>query len=90
MLHEPPVLRRALVIVLGHDPDISIYEHEKSKEIKYPCLDKKEMKRIKSDCEYLRKLVTRTDMNHVDDVEMGRMKEAYRQLQESAEKLETM
>ena len=29
-------------------------------------------------------------MNHVDDVEMGRMKEAYRQLQESAEKLETM
>jgi len=52
--------------------------------------DKKEMKRIKSDCEYLRKLVTRTDMNHVDDVEMGRMKEAYRQLQESAEKLETM
>ena len=67
-----------------------VYKVENLLETRGAQLDKKEMKRIKSDCEYLKKLVTRTDMNHVDDVEMGRMKEAYRQLQESAEKLETM
>ena len=67
-----------------------VYKVENLLETRGAQLDMKEMKGIKSDCEYLKKLVTRTDMNHVDDVEMGRMKEAYRQLQESAEKLETM
>jgi len=73
-----------------NEAEAYVYKVENLLETKGAQLDKKEMKRIKSDCEYLRKLVTRTDMNHVDDVEMGRMKEAYRQLQESAEKLETM
>ena len=73
-----------------NEAEAYVYTVEILLETKGAQLDKKEMKRIKSDCEYLRKLVTRTDMNHVDDVEMGRMKEAYRQLQESAEKLETM
>ena len=73
-----------------NEAEAYVYKVENLLETKGAQLDKKEMKRIKSDCEYLSKLVTRTDMNHVDDVEMGRMKEAYRQLQESAEKLETM
>lgn len=51
-------------------------------------LDKKEIKKIKQDCEFLKKLVCRADINHITDIEAGRIKDAYRNLQESAIRLE--
>ncbi|MGN0395832.1 MAG: molecular chaperone DnaK [Coprococcus sp.] len=51
-------------------------------------LDKKEIKRIRQDCEFLKKLVCRADINNITDIEAGKIKEAYRDLQESAMRLE--
>lgn len=71
-----------------NEAEAYVYKVENLLAEKGGSLDKKQLKRIKSDCEYLKKLVSRTDTNHMDDVEMGRMKDAYRQLQESAGVLE--
>lgn len=71
-----------------NEAEAYLYKVENLLTEKSGVMDKKEIKRIKSDCDYLKKLVTRIDMNHMDDIEMGRVKEAYRQLQESAANLE--
>lgn len=51
-------------------------------------LDKKQAKLIKSDVDYLKKLVCRNDINKMTDIEAGQIKEAYRALKESAAALE--
>lgn len=51
-------------------------------------LDKKQAKLIKSDVDYLKKLVCRNDINKMTDIEAGQVKEAYRALKESAAALE--
>ncbi len=51
-------------------------------------LDKKQTKRIHQDLEYLRKLVCKSDAEKITDMEAGRIKDAYRALQESAVVLE--
>ncbi len=51
-------------------------------------LDKKQTKKIRQDLEYLKKLVFKTDSDKITDIEAGNIKEAYRQLQESAMILE--
>ena len=51
-------------------------------------LDKKQTKKIRQDLEYLKKLVFKTDSDKITDIEAGNIKEAYRQLQESAMVLE--
>lgn len=51
-------------------------------------LDKKQTKKIRQDLEYLKKLVFKTDGDKITDIEAGNIKEAYRELQESAMILE--
>ncbi len=56
--------------------------------LKSTSLDKKQTKQVKHDLEYLKKLVCRSDSSNLTDIEAGNIKEAYRQLQESAKILE--
>lgn len=73
---------------IRNDAEAYIYKVENLLAEKGNRLDKKEVKRIRQDAEFLKKLVCRTDVNNITTIEAGKIKEAYRELQESAGKLE--
>lgn len=73
---------------IRNDAEAYIYKVENLLAEKGSRLDKKEVKRIRQDAEFLKKLVCRTDVNNITTIEAGKIKEAYRELQESAGKLE--
>jgi molecular chaperone DnaK len=69
---------------IKNEAETYVYKVEKLIQEKGDALDKKELKKIKNDCEYLKKLVCKSDSAKLGDIEAGQIKEAYRQLQESA------
>ncbi len=73
---------------IRNDAEAYIYKVENLLAEKGSRLDKKEAKRIRQDVEFLKKLVCRADINNITAIEAGKIKEAYRELQESAGKLE--
>jgi molecular chaperone DnaK len=73
---------------IKNEAETYVYKVEKLIQEKGDVLDKKELKKIKNDCEYLKKLVCKSDSAKLRDIEAGQIKEAYRQLQESAAVLE--
>lgn len=73
---------------IRNDAEAYIYKVENLLAEKGSRLDKKEAKRIRQDVEFLKKLVCRADVNNITAIEAGKIKEAYRELQESAGKLE--
>ncbi|MBP3326109.1 MAG: molecular chaperone DnaK [Coprococcus sp.] len=73
---------------IRNDAEAYIYKVENLLAEKGSRLDKKEVKRIRQDAEFLKKLVCRTDVNNITTIEAGKIKEAYKELQESAGKLE--
>ncbi len=88
MKYENDVASSKEIQDIRNDAEAYIYKVEKLLEEKSGSLDKKEIKRIRQDVEYLKKLVCRTDANSITEIEAGKIKEAYRDLQESAGKLE--
>ncbi len=71
---------------IRNEAEAYIYKVENLLETKP--LDKKQTKKIRQDLEYLKKLVFKTDGDKITDIEAGNIKEAYRELQESAMILE--
>jgi molecular chaperone DnaK len=69
---------------IKNEAETYVYKVERLIQEKGDVLDKKELKKIKNDCEYLKKLVCKSDSAKLRDIEAGQIKEAYRQLQESA------
>jgi molecular chaperone DnaK len=76
------------ILDIRNEAEAYVYKVENLLETRTQELDKKQIKKIKRDVEYLKKLVCRTDVDKITDIEAGQIKEAYRELQESAMILE--
>jgi molecular chaperone DnaK len=60
-----------------------VYKVEKALAADTTNIDKKKLKKIKQDNEFLKKLVCRSDNEKITEIEAGKIKDAYRDLQES-------
>ena len=69
---------------IWNEAEAYVYKVENQLEVQSQNLDKAQIKKIRRDLEYLKKLVCRTDADRITDIEAGNIKDAYRQLQESA------
>ena len=69
---------------IWNEAEAYVYKVENQLEVQSQKLDKSQIKKIRRDLEYLKKLVCRTDADRITDIEAGNIKDAYRQLQESA------
>ena len=69
---------------IWNEAETYVYKVENQLEVQSQKLDKSQIKKIRRDLEYLKKLVCRTDADRITDIEAGNIKDAYRQLQESA------
>ena len=69
---------------IWNEAEAYVYKVENQLEVQSQKLDKAQIKKIRRDLEYLKKLVCRTDADRITDIEAGNIKDAYRQLQESA------
>lgn len=71
-----------------NEAEAYVYKVEDLLQKKSGELDKKTIRKIRQDMEYLKKLVCRADVEKLTDIEAGEMKKAYAELQESAMILE--
>lgn len=60
-----------------------VYKVERALSENKGAVDKKQLKIIKQDTEYLKKLVCRADTERLTDIQAGQIKDAYRELQKS-------
>lgn len=70
---------------IRNEAESYVYKVERALSDNKGSADKKQLKKVKQDAEYLKKLVCRSDSEKMTDIEAGQIKEAYRELQESVE-----